>query len=37
MNEYRVTRLTTQEVVIHQIASGQDWRLALPMSASNRP
>jgi hypothetical protein len=37
MNEYRVTRLTTQEVVIQQIASGQDWRLALPMPASNRP
>jgi len=37
MNEYRVTRLTAQEVVIHQIASGQAWTLALPISASNRP
>ena len=37
MNEYRVTRLTAQEVVIRQIASGQDWSLALPMSATNRP
>jgi hypothetical protein len=41
MNEYRVTSLTTQEIVIRQTASGQDFRLALPISnpmpVSNRP
>jgi len=41
MEQYRVTRLTTQEVVIRQISSGQDTRLPLPISnptpISNRP